>query len=294
MDDPSSSEGLEALRAGRAFVDLSSWWMVLVGGAGARGWLNDLLTADIGRLQPGRARRSLLLSSTGRIRADVTIALVDGDYMMVQDPIQPAPIDLLLEPYVLSADVQLVNGTGSMSLFAFPGGNIPPTSGHSYEPSCLGIGADIVGGGEDRTALRANAAHLVEAGPESLEAWRIERGAARFGVDLQDDSLPHEAGLDGTIDYRKGCFLGQEAVAKVRNLGHPPFAILGGLADESASAGDDVLSGEEVVGSITSAAKLKPGRTAVIVRVKWKARDSRLESSSGARLRSLRLASGPG
>src|SRR4029077_9989517 len=63
---------------------------------------------------------------------------------------------------------------------------------------------------------------LVEVGGLTLAVRRILAGMPRMGVDFGQDALPAEAGLEWTIDTAKGCFLGQESVAKVRNLGHPP------------------------------------------------------------------------
>ena len=59
----------------------------------------------------------------------------------------------------------------------------------------------------------------------AFEIWRIGRGDPRMGVDFEAGALPAEAGLERLIDVTKGCFLGQESVAKVRNLGHPPTVL---------------------------------------------------------------------
>ncbi len=84
----------------------------------------------------------------------------------------------------------------------------------------------------------------VPVGPEALEAWRIRHGLARFPVDLDADSLPAEAGLDvePVIDRTKGCYLGQESVARVRNLGHPPRVVLGVRAETPLRPGAPVRS----------------------------------------------------
>ena len=72
-------------------------------------------------------------------------------------------------------------------------------------------------------------------GESSLEVWRVRRGAPRMGVDFDEGALPAEAGVEDTIDITKGCFLGQESVAKIRNLGHPPH-LLRHLSSEAAVA----------------------------------------------------------
>lgn len=286
-------DGAEALAEGDAFVDLSSWRKVRVLGGDARGWMNDLLTADIAELPPGSATRSLLLSPTGRIRADVTIAALAQGFLIVQDPSQPAAIDGLLTPYVLSSDVRLDDETGSLCLLAFPGGDVPEVARvETYRPSALGSGADLVAEAEARGTVQRAATPLLEADAEAVEAWRIRRGMARFPVDLGQDSLPHEAALDPFIGYAKGCFLGQEAVAKVRNLGHPPYVLLAAHTSRLVRAGEPVHddAGQEV-GSLTSATTLPGGGGAVIVRVRWAARDGRLTTTSGEALIEPRPAS---
>lgn len=298
MEPTGIAATVEALRAGRAFADLSSWRKVLVSGDDARSWLNDLLSARLGDLSLGQARRSLLLSPTGRIRADVTVALLAEGFLLIQDPEQPEPIDDLLSPYVLSSAVELEDRTGGLRLVAFPEREAPRIeAGEGYEPSCLGPGADVVVPlGELRSGDPAMEG-LVEASPEALEAWRIARGAARFPVDLVPESLPQEAGLDHTIEYEKGCFLGQEAVARVRNLGHPPFVVLAVRAEGPVRGGEPVVAdGDDPsreVGRVTSAASLD-GHTAVIARVRWNAREQRLTTGSGVALSAGQLASGTG
>ena len=287
------AEAVEALRAGRAFADLSGWRKVLVTGSEAGDWLNDLLSADLADLPPGLARRSLLLSPTGRIRADVTVSGVEEGILLVQDPQQPQPINRLLAPYVLSSDVALHDRAGALTLLGFPGAEPRPVEGGQIlRPSCLGPGADLVVPSATSDAPGRATAGLVEVGPDALEAWRIERGAARFGVDLREESLPQEADLDHAVAYQKGCFLGQEAMAKVRNLGHPPFRVLAVRASGPVAGGDPVLDDSAVVGEVTSATDVPGEPIAAIVRVRWAARGSPLRTASGVPLDTLGPASG--
>lgn len=283
----SIAEEALALRDGRAFADLSSWRKLRVSGADAGRWLNDLVSAELAALEPGRAVRSLLLSPTGRIRAEFTVARMDEWWLLVQDPIQPAAVGELLDPYVLSSDVALDDRTTELSILAVPGAvELESDGGHTgfsrYHPSALGHGFDLLD--EDRGHLAGAVGDLVAASREAVEMWRIERGAVRFGVDLDRDSLPHETPLERTIAYTKGCFLGQEAVAKVRNLGHPPFVVRPVRTDGDLSTGEAVLAGGDAVGRVTSAAALPHGGAAGIVRIRWAARTAGLRTESGAAL----------
>src|SRR5262249_24629119 len=156
---------------------LSSWRKVRVSGADAVRWLHDLLTADVAGMSPGDGRRSLLLTPTGHIRADLQIARRADDLVLLQAPDQPEPVGLALSAYVLSADVSLEEATTALSLFALSGrsaSHLPGVGGTS--PSSIGQGVDVLtASGEPASVFdrECRGAGLVEAGPAALEAWRV-------------------------------------------------------------------------------------------------------------------------
>jgi folate-binding protein YgfZ len=286
MDQVSESE-LAALEEERAFLDRSAWRKVRVTGGDAVTWLGDLLTADIAGLEPGRGCRSLLLTPTGRIRADVQVARRDDDLFLLQAPEQPEHIGLALNTYVLSADVSLEDRTNDLALFTVPGRAASLVGIHgATEPSSVGPGIDVlVDAGKPawRFVEACIAAGLEEAGGDAYEVWRVRRGIARMGRDFDERSLPAEAELEATIDSEKGCFLGQEAVARVRNLGHPPRLLRHLHGPGPIAAGEAVFAGPNAVGEITSAAPDGEGST-VIARVRWDAATEPLTVSGGRSL----------
>jgi folate-binding protein YgfZ len=262
--------------------------VIRVTGADATSWLHDLVTADIDSLAPGRARRSLLLTPTGRIRADVTVVRDGSGLLVLQGSAQPDRIEALLDPYVLSSDVALGDVTDETVVFSWPAG-APAIGGTTFTPAAAGpgTGALVTRDGADVVAATLVAGGLMEAGPEALEAWRILRGIPRMGADVDTDSLPAEAGLEGAIDRTKGCFLGQESVARVANLGHPPRILRHLGADGDVGPGDPVSAGGAEVGHITSAARDLTGVVVALARVRWDARDAELEGPNAVRLMSL-------
>jgi tRNA-modifying protein YgfZ len=286
MDQVSESE-LAALEEERAFLDRSAWRKVRVTGGDAVTWLGDLLSADIAGLEPGRGCRSLLLTPTGRIRADVQVARRDDDLFLLQAPEQREHIGLALNTYVLSADVSLEDRTNDLALFTVPGRAASLVGIHgATEPSSVGPGIDVlVDAGKPawRFVEACIAAGLEEAGGDAYEVWRVRRGIARMGRDFDERSLPPEAGLEATIDSEKGCFLGQEAVARVRNLGHPPRLLRHLHGPGPLAAGEAVFAGPNAVGEITSAAPDGEGST-VIARVRWDAATEPLTVSGGRSL----------
>ena len=277
----------ELLGSGRAFADLSTWRKVAISGTGALEWLNDLVTADISSLPPGRASHALLLSPTGGVRASFTVAMPGGSLLLLQDPAQRAPIDELLEPYVLSSDLSIDNRTDALALFSFPGSaeapEVPATD-HSI-PSCLGSGVDVTAPAQDRELLlRSLSMRYARASDDDVEAWRIARGMPRFGVDGIEGDLPQESGLCKAVSRTKGCFLGQEAVAKVDSLGHPRRVVLALETQGPASPGDPVLYRGTEVGTITSVTT-SGAQTLLFARLRWEARNGDLNTGQGTRLR---------
>jgi tRNA-modifying protein YgfZ len=293
MDDlwDALEQQVRSIEDGRAFVDRSSFHLVEVGGGGARRWLADLVTGPVEPLTAGRSCRSLLLSPTGRIRADFQIIATAGAFALVQDPRQPRPIEELLAPYILSADVHLEQATDRVLLCA-PGGAPPPpgTAGPEdlFAPSMLGDGFDLLVGGDRRAEADRAMAPRRRVTEDAVREWTIRRGVPTFGIDLDESSLPAEGGLEeATVDFTKGCFLGQESVAKLRNLGHPPWVALALVADGPVEVGQKLSADGVEVGRITSVSKGYPERGSarhVLARVRWEARERSLVGPGGVLL----------
>lgn len=251
-------EQLRALDEGRAFRDRSQDRMLVVRGGDARRWLGDLVTADVATLEPDMSRRSLLLSPTGRIRADLTLAeRHDGSFLLLQHADQPEPIGGILAPYVLSSAVELDDATARLVVFEHV------ASGRLTEHAPTGMAEVVVD-------------------PAAWEIWRVRRGDPLMGVDFPPGALPAEAGLERTIDLQKGCFLGQESVAKIRNLGHPPRTLRHLRTDSPVARGGHLTAVGAAVGTITSVAPASDTGWVLLATVDWAAADLALTTSDGA------------
>jgi folate-binding protein YgfZ len=287
MRRPATHQLVDRLAAGDAFVRLSSWRKIEVTGPDAVEWLDDLVTADLSDLGPGRARRSLLLSPTGRIRAEFTVALPGRSIVLLQDPSQQASVLDLLSPYVLSSDVGVEDRTGEIEVFAFPGRSEAPNMAGTaaVAPSCVGTGSELHCPAEEADRVQgALLPEFGEAGSDDLETWRIAAAITRVGVDSTPDDLPQEVGLDAVVAADKGCFLGQEAVAKVRNLGHPRRLLLSLAAEGLVAPGDPVVVAGRPAGEITSVAAGN-GEAVLLARVRWDGRAGPFRTGSGIPLR---------
>lgn len=292
------------------FADLVGWRKVAVAGGEAEAWLNDLVSADVAGLAPGEARRSLLLSPTGRVQAEFAVSapepaaglgLPQGALLLLQDPGQPHAIDALLARYVLSSDVSLADRTADLALVAVPappaGWEPPPVGAGRSAPSVLGRGIDLLVPADRAGPLReALAASLAPASDNALEEWRVAAGRPRLGVDVRDDDLPAEANLMDAVAFDKGCYLGQEAVAKVRNLGHPRRLLRPMEADVPVEPGEAIVAEGAEVGLVTSAVRI-PGdrgeRWVLLARIRWEAREIPLRTAGGAALKQAGAGSDP-
>jgi folate-binding protein YgfZ len=294
------SDGVRALEEGRAFVVLSGWRAVAAVGAEAIPWLNDLVTNRVDDIGTSELRRTLFLDRTGHIGADVHVLDAveqdgsPGGALIFQDPIQPFPIENLLSPYVLSADVVLEDRSEVLGLI--PHGGSSGVQFMAWPGPGDRMGCAPVETGELETTLGVlrSTPKLTEATAQDAEAYRIRRGAPRFGVDFSEDALPAEVGWESLVDTTKGCFLGQESVAKVRNLGHPPRLVLAFEAEGSVYPMAPITAAGEEVGRVTSVAPLGEGEgagegTACIGWVRWEARDAELAVDRGLTLTPRRV-----
>jgi tRNA-modifying protein YgfZ len=280
-------ETLDALLSGEAFADISAWRKIAVSGGDAFAWLNDLVSADLGLMTPGTARRSLLLSPTGQVRASFTVAVFNSELLLLQDPAQPHGVGELLDRYVLSSDVVLRDRSGELALFALPHRSLAPGAvpASISSPSCVGSGVDLVGMMENHDDLVTllEGGLLRQVSLEDLEAWRVIAGIPKFGVDVTEEDLPQEGGVETAVSFDKGCYLGQETIAKVRNLGHPRRLLVHAETSADVSRGDPVFAHGVKVGTVTSAARAT-NATRALVKVRWDARHEPLAAQSGAAL----------
>jgi len=295
MDPDTSIAEADALAGGGAFTVLDGYDRIAVRGADAVTWLNDLLTAEFGALRPGGAARSFLLTPTGRIRTEVRASRRVSGVDLLERSGEPRSIAELLEPYVLSSDVAL-GERERVAIVALASTNhvdeeLRAVGAEPSAPSILGTGMDGVFAvhrlDDVRAALASSGAREVP--PEAAEVLRIRRGIPRWRIDVVADSFPVGARVDDAVASAKGCFLGQEAIAKIRNLGHPPTVLRHLVTPAAARAADAVYAADGPVGDVTSAAP-QAGGTVLLARVDHRAADVPLALADGS---SLADAAGP-
>ena len=284
----------QRLAAGDAIVDLSDRAVLTLTGEDRLTWLDSLTSQSIARLTPGQSAETLLLDPTGRLEYDIRL-MDDGvaTWLLLEaDEAEGLAAWLRRMVFMLrveitdrSADFATIGTLGDPSLTAAaPNGTalvwVDPwiavqSGGHQYSlstdhPSIAWTYREIL---IERSALES-ASKLPVAGTLALEALRIAAWRPRRATEVDDRTIPHELDwLRSAVHLTKGCYRGQETVAKVHNLGHPPRRLVLLHLDGSEGVlpvhGDVVLAGETEVGRVTSAAlhyELGPIALAVIKR----------------------------
>ena len=284
----------KALAAGESIVDLSHRAVISLSGPDRLTWLDSLTSQALAHLKPGDSAETLQLDPNGHVEFAVRI-LDDGDTAwLLVDAEEAAPLISWLERmrFMLrveiadrSADFATIGTLGTPALVAAAPNGVPlvwhdPWStvtpgGHQYASDAAHPAADwnyselLI----ERDRL-ADAAALPHSGLLALEALRIAAWRPRFATEVDDRSIPHELDwLRSAVHLSKGCYRGQETVAKVHNLGHPPRRLvmlhLDGSDGVLPAAGDLVSTAEKEAGRVTSSAlhyELGPIALAVVKR----------------------------
>ncbi|GAA2843202.1 YgfZ/GcvT domain-containing protein [Nonomuraea rubra] len=239
-----------ALVKGEAVVDRSNREVIRISGADRLKWLNDLTSQKLDTLKPGEWTQTLDLDLQGRVQHHLTLT---DDGVSILAHVEPGTAQSLIDyldrmRFMLRVEVSAADDLAVLSTAT-----------------------------EDFLVPRAELAdHLGKplAGLWAYEALRIEAHRPRLGFETDHKTIPHEVGwIGGAVHLSKGCYRGQETVARVHNLGHPPrrlvFLHLDGSVDTLPAHGAPVIFESQEVGVVGSAARhheLGPIALAVIKR----------------------------
>ena len=265
-------------RAGTGWIQLS--------GPDRRTYLQGLLTNDIEALQPGTGCYAAMLTAQGRMMTDMRV-LELGDSVLLEVPAMvTASIRDHLDRFIFSEDVQVADVTASRAAVGLYGpeaidvlqragveGGVPAELFDSTRVRLAGVDAILVRSDEigiegfefivdpasaDSIREALVAAGAVPASAEDVEKVRIESGHPRFGVDMDTDTIPLEAGIEGrAISRTKGCYVGQEVIVRVQDRGQGRVArrLVGLTLPSSAAlpaAGAAIVADGKEAGRVTS------------------------------------------
>ncbi|MDX6339717.1 MAG: tRNA-modifying protein YgfZ [Streptosporangiaceae bacterium] len=257
-----------ALAAGTGMVDRSHRGVVRITGPDRLSWLHSLTTQHLEHLEPGQPAEALILSPQGHIEHHLTLT-DDGDALWAHvEPGTAGPLLAFLESMRFMLRVEPADVTSDYAVLTvtseLPDGGLPALLASTGTAAALqgAVGTDLL---VARPHLQAAAtkfadAGLTLAGMQAYEALRIAARRPRLGLDTDHRTLPHEVGwIETAVHLDKGCYRGQETVARVHNLGHPPrrlvFLHLDGSEDRLPGHGDPVQLEDAVVGFVGSAAR---------------------------------------
>jgi len=254
-------------------LDRSARGKLLVSGPDAAEFLQGQLTNDIEALDPGEGHHAVLLDRKGHIQADMRVLRLAADELWIDT--EPEALEALrghLEMYKIGRDVQVADLTAERAIVSLIGPRSVEIAGTAALPAyaseraavhgvpCLVIGTpeglDLIADAGDAERLRAGlaAAGAVEIDPRAAEILRIEAGRPRFGAEMSSATMPAEAGIvEDAVSFEKGCYIGQEPVARLHYRGKPNRQLRGLALSAPVEAGSALLLGEKEVGRVGSA-----------------------------------------
>ncbi|MGI9647292.1 MAG: YgfZ/GcvT domain-containing protein [Acidimicrobiia bacterium] len=228
--------------------------LIRVGGSDAGTFLDSLLSQDLTGLAEGAVVRSLLLEPRGKLRALLWVARVGDEFLLICDSAAGSSVGADLARFKLRVDVNIGDAEPVTDLI-----------GPAAADILAGLAASqaIAGplGSLDRWFVIAppiddlTAAGAVRSGELAYTAARVEQGEPAMGTDVDESTIPQEAGIVAeAVSFTKGCYLGQELVARIDSRGHVNRHLRGLVLAENAlpPSGAEVVAGDKAVGAITS------------------------------------------
>ena len=261
-----------ALTAGAGLVDRSERGKLALTGAGAAEFLNGQVTNDVEALAPGEGLYAAFLTHKGKMLGDLRVLATDDELLLDTERVALQALFDMIRRYKVGFDAELHKRTVQRGLLSLVGPRARAIAGagdlsgteHAHRAGELGgrpvrlivtaAGVDVLTLAEDTDAVAAalRDAGAVPVGEQSAEIVRVEQGRPRYGVDLDDATIPQEAGLnERAVSFTKGCYVGQETVARLFYKGKPNRHLRGlRLSGAAAATGDELRLGEKVVGRL--------------------------------------------
>jgi len=275
--------GYQALRSAAAWFDLGARGRIVVRGRDRARLLHNLTSNDVKQLAPGTACYAFLLNAQGRIQADVTLLAFEDRFLLDTEPELREKLPQHIRRYIIADQVELEDVTAATTAIALEGPQAEqvlektaapvPAANYDHLPwsdfenatvARLSITAQpgfrvyCTAGSAGEIVRRLAAAGAVAAAAEDVRAVRVENGRPRYGDDIRDTSLPQETGQMRAVSFRKGCYLGQEIVERIRAQGHVNRKLVRLRLDSAVPAGTKLTAGDAEAGEVTSAAE-SPG-----------------------------------
>ncbi|MEO7932170.1 MAG: glycine cleavage T C-terminal barrel domain-containing protein [Chthoniobacterales bacterium] len=214
-------------------------------GADVVRFLNGQLSNDVRKLHSNIAMHACVMTAKGKMNAEVWLTKLDDGIRVDGPPNMSEELLARFERYIISDDVSITDISSELHLTHLVG-----ESG-GIQSKRLGVpGCDLW------QTVKTTRSHRVLT-PLETESFRIAQGIPKWGAELDENTIPVEAGLDrDCIDYHKGCYIGQEVISRIKSVGHVNRLLIRLTApkDSAIGAGSPLLVHGQPIGSVTSAA----------------------------------------
>jgi tRNA-modifying protein YgfZ len=267
------------LREECGLLDRSERGKLVVSGSEAADYLQGQLTNDVEALAPREGHYAALLDRKGHMQADMRVLRLSSDEIWVDtEPGATAAALRHLEMYKIGREVAIADVGAERAILSLIGPRSVEIAGTAALPEyaseattvhgveCLAVGTangiDLIAKSAEAERLRDAliGAGAVAVGPEAEEIVRIEAGTPRFGAEMGTETMPAEAGIvERAVSFTKGCYIGQEPVARLHYKGRPNRHLRGLRLSGPAAPGSSLRLGEKEVGKIGSSS-VSPAR----------------------------------
>jgi tRNA-modifying protein YgfZ len=267
------TSALDALYAGCAIVDRSERGKLALSGAEAKEFLHGQVTNDVESLVPGEGCYAAFLTHKGKMLGDLRILDAGDELLLDTERGTLQELFNMIRRFKLGRDVELHKRTLESGLLSLAGPDARRVAGagelpgreHAHRVAQIGgatvrliatdLGVDVLCAAPDTEAVAAAliAAGAVPATEAAFEVRRVETGRPRYGADLDDTVIPQEAGLNArAVSFEKGCYVGQETVARLHFRGKPNRHLRGLRLSAPVAPGAPLRLGEREVGRLGS------------------------------------------
>ena len=233
-------------------------------------FLHNLLSNDIKGLQPGQGKPACLLDRQGKILFCCTAHARPEEILLEMDPASLPAARTALERYLISEAVELSEATGRFRIASVHGPAVPDLplqkfshpDGFVNRSTLLGMpGLDLWCGKEEAETIfqklseACRAAGMTEGNEQAFDALRIEAGVPWPGREITNEVILNELNREDFVSFTKGCYVGQEIVARIKHRAHPPRLLRGFLLKGQVvpTQGSPLRADSDEVGVITSA-----------------------------------------
>lgn len=269
-----------AVRSGTGLIDLSLRAKVLVTGRDRAQFLHGMLTNEVKALCDGQGNHAAMVTAQGQTLADMRVYCQADSFILEMEPELGPKVMTALDRYLISEDARLADVTEAFALVSLSGLRSPfiiqaclgldvaglPVYGSARSGGVVVARVDVTGEmgflifmpSEDAERicteiLEVEPVRLV--GLEAFRSLRMEAGLPVYGQDIEESATPIEAGLTGAVSFNKGCYIGQEVIAKMTFRGKPRRHLVGIAVegDRIPSPRDGLARDGANIGHITSA-----------------------------------------